>query len=93
MYILCFDFKNTTENQEFHFLTEICEIRNKRLNSKSFTQIVCDFFSLLRYLKENKLFKLCNLLKNYRNVYIKSSAKRECHDENVFLKADRVLNK
>ena len=27
---LCFDFKNTIENQEFHFLTKICEIQNKR---------------------------------------------------------------
>ena len=33
------------------------------------------------------------LLESYRNVYRKSSAKRECHDENVFLKADRALNK
>ena len=39
MYTLCFDFKNTTKNQEFHFLTQICEIRNKRRNGKSFTYI------------------------------------------------------
>ena len=26
-------------------------------------------------------------------LYRKSSAKRECHDENVFLKADRALSK
>ena len=32
-------------------------------------------------------------LKNYRNVYVKSSAKREYHDENVFLKVDRALSK
>ena len=32
-------------------------------------------------------------LKNYRNVYIKSSAKREYRDENVFLKGDRALSK
>ena len=32
-------------------------------------------------------------LKNYRNVYVKSSAKREYRDENVFLKGDRVLSK
>ena len=32
-------------------------------------------------------------LKNYRNVYRKSSAKREYRDENVFLKVDRALSK
>ena len=32
-------------------------------------------------------------LKNYRNVYGKSSAKREYRDENVFLKGDRALSK
>ena len=30
-------------------------------------------------------------LKNYRNVYEESSAKREYRDENVFLKVDRAL--
>ena len=32
------------------------------------------------------------LSKSYWNVYRKSSAKRECHDGNVFLKADRALS-
>ena len=32
-------------------------------------------------------------LKNYRNVYGKSSAKREYRDENVFLKVDKVISK
>ena len=32
-------------------------------------------------------------LKNYRNVIVKSSAKREYRDENVFLKGDRALSK
>ena len=32
-------------------------------------------------------------LKNYRNVNVKSSAKREYRDENVFLKRDRALSK
>ena len=32
-------------------------------------------------------------LKNYKNVYVKSSAKREYRDENVFLKSDRALSK
>ena len=32
-------------------------------------------------------------LKNYRNVYGKSSAKSEYRDENVFLKVDRALSK
>ena len=30
-------------------------------------------------------------LKNYRNLYVKSSAEREYRDENVFLKGDRAL--
>ena len=32
-------------------------------------------------------------LKNYRNVNVKSIAKREYRDENVFLKGDRALSK
>ena len=32
-------------------------------------------------------------LKNYRNVNVKSSEKREYRDENVFLKGDRALSK
>ena len=32
-------------------------------------------------------------LKNYRNVNVKPSAKREYRDENVFLKGDRALSK
>ena len=32
-------------------------------------------------------------LKNYKNLYVKSSAKREYRDENVFLKGVRVLSK
>ena len=32
-------------------------------------------------------------LKNYRNINVKSSAKREYRDENVFLKGDRALSK
>ena len=32
-------------------------------------------------------------LKNYRNIYEKSSAKREYRDENVFLKVNRALSK
>ena len=32
-------------------------------------------------------------LKNYRNGNVKSSAKREYRDENVFLKGNRALSK
>ena len=32
-------------------------------------------------------------LKNYRNLNVKSSAKRQYRDENVFLKDDRALSK
>ena len=35
----------------------------------------------------------CYLLESYKNVYRKSNAKCECHDESVFLKADRALSK
>ena len=38
----------------------------------------------------NRQFKF---LKNYRNVKVKSSAKREYRDENVFLKGGRALSK
>ena len=31
--------------------------------------------------------------KNNRNVYVKSGAKSQYHDENVFLKGDRALSK
>ena len=41
----------------------------------------------------NEVYKLCILLGSYKNVCRKSSAKRECHDENVFLKTDRALSK
>ena len=34
-----------------------------------------------------------NFLKNYKNVYGKSSAKRKYRDENMFLKVDRTLSK
>ena len=33
------------------------------------------------------------ILKNYRNVNVKSSAKREYRNENVLLKGDRALSK
>ena len=51
-----------------------------------------DFLSSLRYLEENKLLLPCNLLESYRNVYRKSSAKRECHDKNMILKALQIWN-
>ena len=38
-------------------------------------------------------FRQFKILKNYRNVNVKSSAKREYRDENVFLKGDRALSK
>ena len=41
-------------------------------------------------LSNSRQFKF---LKNYRNVNIKSGAKREYRDENVFLKGDRALSK
>ena len=88
MYILCFNFKNVIENQELHFLPKyVLKCKIVYLNK------VYDCFSLLRYLEEKKLFKSCNLLESYRNVYSKSSAKRKCDDENVSLKADRALSK
>ena len=41
-------------------------------------------------LLNNREFKF---LKNYKNVYVKSSAKREYRDEYVFLKGDRAISK
>ena len=37
--------------------------------------------------------QISNLLESYRNIYRKSSVKRECHDENMFLKANRASSK
>ena len=37
--------------------------------------------------------RLLKFLKNYKNVNVKWSAKREYRDENVFLKDDRALSK
>ena len=39
------------------------------------------------------MFRKSVYLKNYRNANVKSSAKHEDRDENVFLKGDRVLSK
>ena len=52
-----------------------------------------NFFPSRDIWKKIDFFKSSKLLKSYGNVYRKSSAKRECHGENVFLKADRVLSK
>ena len=86
MYILCFNLKYW--KWRIPFFNQICEICNKRWSTKSFAWIKFTiFFSFLRYLEENQLVWLYNnLLESYRNVYKKSSAKRECYDKNVFLK-------
>ena len=39
------------------------------------------------------MFLIIKLLESYRNVHRKSSAKRQCHSEYLFLKADRALCK
>ena len=47
-----------------------------------------------RYVWYNKMSRnKQDLLKNYRNVYGKSSAKREYRDEDFFLKVHRALSK
>ena len=51
------------------------------------------FFLFWDIWKKIHFFKSYKLLEIYKNVYRKSSAKRECYDENVFLKADRALSK
>ena len=52
--------------------------------------ILCFYYK--KHYWKNSTFQpkyvICSL-KSYWNVYRKSSAKRECHDKNVFLKADR----
>ena len=52
-----------------------------------------NFSLILDIWKKIDFFKSCKLLESYRIVYRKSSAKRECHDKNVFPKADRDLSK
>ena len=58
------------ENQKFHFLTKICEIRNKRWNSKLFAQlnsaIVFPYWDIWQKIH---FFWSCKLLESYRNVY------------------------
>ena len=61
-----------------------------KINNRLLKNSLRIFF--LRYL-EDTFFLPCKLLESYRNVYRKSSVKRECHDENVSLKADRALRK
>ena len=46
----------------------------------------------MKYTLESMVVKI-GVYQNYRNVYVKSSAKREYRDENVFLKGDRALSK
>ena len=48
------------------------------------------FLINIKMLLNSRQFKF---LKNYRNVNVKSSAKRDYRDENVFLKGDRALSK
>ena len=85
----------TFENKKFQLLTNICEIRHqKRENEKLFTSISStNFFPIRDIWKKIHFIKSCILLESYRNVYRKSSTKREFHDENVFLKADGALSK
>ena len=57
----------------------------------------------LENIRFNMIYKFCLtsflikriiiLLESYRNVYKKLSAKHECHDENLFPKADKALSK
>ena len=60
--------------------------------------IKCIFFFLIsknriKILKFHFSNKICKLLESYGNFYRKLSAKRDYHDENVFLKADKALSK
>ena len=56
-----------------------------------------DFFIGITVFLINKKMSLNSrefkFLKNYRNLYGKSSTKRDYRDENVFLKVDRALSK
>ena len=49
-------------------------------------------FSIVRYLVENKFFQIMKIIRKLQKcIYRKSSAKRECHPENVFLKGSTFL--
>ena len=67
------------------------QILNKTLLDRMY--ILC--FDYKKHYWKNSIFYhiyvIC-LLKSYWNVYRKSCAKHQCHDENVFLKADRALS-
>ena len=73
--------KNTIKNQKFYFLTEICKIRNKHWNEKSFA-----------WLKPTIVFPFRDFNHvNYWKITGIQIIEREYHDKNVFFKADRAL--
>ena len=77
-----------------------CEkmLRNKIVHLKKIYNFYFHHFLIQRtvfvlIVKNDIKNKKFNFLKNYRNINVKSSAKREYRDENVFLKGDRALSK
>ena len=74
-------------------------LRNKIVRFKKMYKSYFDHFFLgiivfLTNMKNALNSRQFKFLKNYRNVNVKSSAKREYRDdENVFLKGDRALSK
>ena len=74
----------------------ICLNEVYKFSSRHFSTECIFYVLIIRNTIENISFLaykyvIC-LLKSYWNVYRKSSAKRECQDENVFLKANRALS-
>ena len=71
-------------------------LRNKIIRFKKIYKFYFDYFLIkctvfvlnVKNVIKNQKFKF---LKNYRNVNVKSSAKREYRDENVFFKGDRAF--
>ena len=71
MHILCFDFMNTIENQEFYFLTKICKIRIKRWNAKSFTSTKSTI--IWNFEIWDHLFEIRKKFSNFENMYVLSA--------------------
>ena len=68
-------------------------LRNKIVRFKKMYKSYFDHFLIGIIVFIINMKNAIKFLKNYRNVNVKSSAKREYRDENVFLTGDRPLSK
>ena len=79
--------KNSICQQKYVRYKISIEIKNPLLENS------LQIFPFLVIWKKIDFLKSFKLLESYKNVHRKLSAKRECHTENVFFKADRALSK